>query len=64
MTAVSDQVLVPVVAPIDNSDHISVSAVISIAQAVPILFDNKVILLKHQVNNNIFCAAIQDLPWR
>ena len=35
MTDVPDLVLVAVVAPIGNSDHSSLSAVISMAQAVP-----------------------------
>ena len=35
MTNVPDLVLVAVVAPIGNSDHSSLSAVISMAQAVP-----------------------------
>ena len=35
MTDVPDLVRVAVVAPIDNSDHSSLSAVVSMAQAVP-----------------------------
>ena len=35
MTDVPDLVLVAVVAPIGNSDHSSLSAVVSMAQAVP-----------------------------
>ena len=64
MTDVSDLVGVAVVAPIGNSDHSSLSAVISMAQAVPNLCVTRKVLLKHQVNWNTVCDAIQDLPWR
>ena len=50
MTDVPDLVLVAVVAPIGNSDHSSLSAVISMAQAVPSLCVSRKLLLKHQVN--------------
>ena len=53
-----------VVAPIGNSDHSSQSAVISMAQAVPNLCVSWKVFLKHQVNWNTVCGAIQDLPWR
>ena len=53
-----------VVAPISNSDHSSLSAVISMAKAVPNLCVTRKVLLKHQVNWNAVCGAIQDLPWR
>ena len=47
MTDVPDLVRVAVVAPIGNSDHSSLSAVISMAQAVPNLcVSRKVFLLK------------------
>ena len=39
-----------VVAPIGNSDHSSLSAVISMAQAVPNLCVSRKVFLKHQVN--------------
>ena len=64
MTDVPDLVWVSVVAPIGNSDHPSLSAVISMAQAVPYLcVSRKVFLNKHQVNWNTVCGAMQDLPW-
>ena len=50
MTDVSDQVRVAIVVPIGNSDHSSLSAVISMAQAVPNLCVNWKVFLKHQVN--------------
>ena len=59
-----DLVPVAVVAPICNSDHFSLSAVISMAQVVPNLCVTKKVFLKHQVNWNTVCGAIQDLPWR
>ena len=63
MTDVPDLVRVTVVAPIGNSDHSSLSAVISKAQAFPNLFVSRKVFLKHQVNWNTVCGAIQDLPW-
>ena len=63
MTDVPDLVRVSVVAPIGNSDHSSLSAVISMAKAVPNLCDSNKIFLKHQVNWNTICGAMQDLPW-
>ena len=59
-----DLVRVAVVAPIGNSDHSSLSAVISMAQAVPNSCVSKKVFLKHQVNWNTVCGEIQDLPWR
>ena len=50
MTDVSDLVRVAVVARISNSDHSSLSAVISMAQAVPNLCVSRKVFLKHQVN--------------
>ena len=64
MTDVPDLVQVAVVAPINNSDHSSRSAVVSMAQAVPNLCVSSKIYLKHHVNWNTVCCAIQDLPWR
>ena len=55
MTDVPDLVQVAVVAPIGNSDLSSLSAVISMAQAVPNL-----VFLKHQVNWNTVCGAIRN----
>ena len=64
ITDVPDQVWAAVVAPIGNSDHSSLSAVTSMAQAVPNLCVSRKVLLKHQVNWSTVCGAIQDLPWR
>ena len=64
MTDVPDLVRVVVVAPIGNSDHTSLSAVISMAQAVPNLCVSGKVFLKYEVNWNTVCGAIQDLPWR
>ena len=50
MTDVPDLIQVAVMAPIGNSDHSSLSAVISTAQAVPNLCVSRKIFLKHQVN--------------
>ena len=55
---------VSVLAPIGTSDHSSLSAVISMAQAVPNLCVSRKVFLKHQVNWNTVCGAMQDLPWR
>ena len=51
------------VAPIGNSDHSSLSAVISMAQAVSNLCVRRNFFIKHPVWNTV-CGAIQDLPWR
>ena len=64
MTDVPDLVRLSVVAPIGNSDHSSLSAVISMAQAVPNLCFSRKVFLKHQVNWNTVCGAMQDPPWR
>ena len=64
MTDVLDLVRVSVVAPIGNSDHSSLSAVISMAQAVPNLRVSRKVFLKHQVNWNTVSGAMHDLPWR
>ena len=58
MTDVPDLVRVAVIAPIGNS----LSAVISMAQAVPNLCESRKIFLKHQVNWNTVCGAIRELP--
>ena len=63
MTDVLGLVRVAVVAPIGNSDHSSLSEVISIAEFVPNLFVRRIIFLKHIVNSNTVCGAIQDQPW-
>ena len=64
MTDVPDLVRVSVVAPIGNSDYSSLSAVISMAQAVPNLCVRWKVFLTHQVNWSTVCGAMQDLPWR
>ena len=48
-TDIPDLVRVAVVAPIGGSDHFSLSAVISMAQAVPNLYVSRKVFLKHQV---------------
>ena len=63
MTDVPDLVRVAVVAPIGNSDHSSLSAVISMAQAVPNLCVIRKVFLKHHVNWNNVCGEIRELPW-
>ena len=63
MTDVPNLILVSVVAPIGNSDHLSLSAVISMAQAVPNLCVSMKVFPKHQVHWNTVCGAIQDQPW-
>ena len=64
MTDVPDLVRVSVVALIGKSDHSSLSAVISMAHGVPKLCVSRKVFLKHQVNWNTVCGAMQDLPWR
>ena len=64
MTDVPDLVRVAVVSPIGNSDHSSLSAVISMAPAVPNLCVSRKVFLKHQVNWNSVCGAMRELPWR
>ena len=63
MTDVPDIVRVSVGAPIGNSDHSSLSAVISMAQAVPNLCVIRKVFLKHQINWNTVCGSMQDLAW-
>ena len=64
MTDVPDLVRAAVAAQIGNSDHSSLSAVISMAQAVPNLCVSRKVFLKHQDNWNTVCGAIRTLPWR
>ena len=64
MTDVPDLVRVSVVAPIGNSDHSSLSAVISMIQAIPNLCVSWKVHHKYHVNWNTVCGAMQDLPWR
>ena len=62
MTDVPDLVRVSVVAPIGNSDHSSMSAVISRAQAVPNLCVSMKVFLKHKVNFNPFVVQCRICP--
>ena len=64
ITDVLDLVLVVEGAPISNSDHSSLSAIILMAQAVPNVRVCRKVFLKHQINWNTVCVAIRDLPWR
>ena len=64
MTDVPDLVRVTIVTAIGNSDHSSLWAVISMAQAVPNLCVNRKNFLKRNVNSNTVGFAFQDLPWR
>ena len=64
MTDVPDLVRVAIVAQIGNSDHSSLSVVISMAQAVSNLCVGRKVFLKHQVNWNTVCGAIRELPYR
>ena len=54
ITDVPDLVRVAVVVPIGNSDHSSMSAIISLAQAVPNWCANK-IFLKYQLGYSLWC---------
>ena len=46
-----------------NSDYSYLSAVISMALSVPNLCVSMKVFLKHQVNFNTVCDAMQDLLW-
>ena len=59
MTDVPDLVRVAFVAQMGNSDHSSLSGVISLAQAVPNLCVSRKCVLKRQVNWNTVCGTIQ-----
>ena len=63
VTAIPDLVWAAVIAPLGNSDYFSLSAVNSMAQAVPNLCVSRNVFLKHQVDYNTVCGAIQDLSW-
>ena len=64
MTDALDLARVAVVAPLGRSDHSSLSAAISMAQAIPNLCVSRWVLLKHRVNWTAVCDAIGELPWR
>ena len=58
MTDVPDLVRVAVVAPIGNSYHSSLSAVIWMAQAVPNLCVSRKVFLKHsELEYSLWCNA-------
>ena len=59
MIDVPDLVRVAIVAPIGNSDHSSLLAVISMAQAVPNLCIRRKVFLKLQIIWNTVCGSIQ-----
>ena len=63
MTDVPDLVWAAVVALIGNSDHSSLSVVISMAQAATNMCVSRKVFLKHHVNWNAVCGAICQLPW-
>ena len=58
MMDVRDLVRIAVVAPIGNSGHSSLSAVISMVQAVPNVCVGGNVFLKHLVNWNAVCGNI------
>ena len=62
MTLVIDLAGVTFVAPLGSSDHSSLSAAISMAQAVPNFCVSRRVLLKHRVNWTAVCDAIGELP--
>ena len=62
MTDALDFVRVAVAAPIGNSDHSSLSAVISMAQAVSNWCVINKVFLEHKVNWDTVCGVIQVLP--
>ena len=62
MTDLPDLVHVAVVATIGNSDHSSLSADISMAQAVPHMSVSRKVFLKHQANWNTIGCALRELP--
>ena len=62
MTDVPDFGHVAVVASIGNSDHSSLSAVISMAQAVRNMCVSKKVFVKHRVNWSTVFGAIWELP--
>ena len=61
MTDVPDLVRVAVAAPTGNSDRSSLSAVISMAQAVLNLCVSSNVFLKHQVNWNAVSGALREV---
>ena len=64
MTDVPDLVWVAAVAPLGRSDHSSLSAAISMAQAIHNMCVIRRVLVKHRVNWTAVCDAIAELPWR
>ena len=64
ITDVPDVVWVAIVAPLGSSDHLSLSAAISMAQAIPNYCVSRRVLLKHPFNWTAVCDAIAEPPWR
>ena len=62
MTDVHDLVRVAIVESICNSDHLSLSVVISMAYAVLNLCVSRKFFLKRQVNWNAVCGTIRNIP--
>ena len=62
MTGVPDLVRVSLVAPIGTSDHSSLSAVISMAQAVPNVCVSREVFLQDQVNGMQFVRQCTICP--
>ena len=63
MTDVHNLVWAAVISPLDNSDHSSLLAVISMALKVSNLSVSRKDLVKCQVNVNTVWGAIQAPPW-
>ena len=64
MTDVHDLAWVSVVAPLGRLDHSSLSAAISMAQAIHNLCVSRTVLEKHGVTRTAVCDALGELPWR
>ena len=54
---------IAVLATIGNSDHTTLSVVITMEQAVPNLYVSRNVFLKHQINLNIVCGGVHNLLW-
>ena len=62
-TYIPDKLSVAIVAPINNADHSSLSEANSMAHAVLNLCVSRKVNLKHQVDWNSICGALQNKPW-
>ena len=60
-TNVPHPVQVAVVAPLGSPDHLSLSAAISMAKAVPNMCISRMVRLKHRVNRTAVCDARGEL---